>query len=217
MVELLATRGIGFTRKEISEKLGISNGSALTEILTSLMVSDFIISYIPFGEGKRDEKYKIIDPFCLFYLKFVIDSECLNSEFWSSNVTSPRITIWRGFAFENVCFNHIDSIKKALGISGVSTKYSAWSKNDDDGEGLQIDLIIERKDNIVNMCEIKFYSDEFEVNKKYDLTLRNRRAILSNYIPKKSAIHSTLITTYGVKNNEYKWDFENVITMDDLF
>ena len=126
------------------------------------MVSDFIVSYIPFGEGKRDEKYKLTDPFCLFYLKFVKNAESINEEMWSSNVTSLRITAWRGFAFENVCFNHISAIKRTLGISGVSTRHSAWTKNDEE-DGLQIDLIIERNDNIVNMCGIKFYSDEFEV------------------------------------------------------
>lgn len=217
VVEFLATRGTGYTRSEISQKIGISNGSGLTEILTSLLVSDFIISYIPFGEGKRDEKFKLTDPFCLFYLKFVRNSEVLNGDFWSNNVSSQSITTWRGFAFENVCLNHISSIKQALGISGVSTRHSAWSKHEENGDGLQIDLIIERSDNIVNMCEIKFYSDEFAVDKKYDLILRNRCNALKEYIPKKSAVHSTLITTYGLKENEYKWDFVNVITMDDLF
>lgn len=217
IVELLGTRSTGFTRKEISAKTGISNGSALTELLSSLIVSDFIVSYIPFGEGKRDEKYKLIDPFCLFYLRFVKNSESLNEEFWINNVSSPGIVAWRGFAFENVCFNHINSIKKALGISGVSTKHSAWSKHEENGDGIQIDLIIERNDNIVNMCEIKFYGDEFSVDKSYDRILRNRCSVLQEFIPKKCAIHSTLITTYGLKENEYKWDFVNVITMDDLF
>ena len=217
IVELLGTRSTGFTRKEISAKTGISNGSALTELLSSLIVSDFIVSYIPFGEGKHDEKYKLIDPFCLFYLRFVKNSESLNEEFWINNVSSPGIVAWRGFAFENVCFNHINSIKKALGISGVSTKHSAWSKHEENGDGIQIDLIIERNDNIVNMCEIKFYGDEFSVDKSYDRILRNRCSVLQEFIPKKCAIHSTLITTYGLKENEYKWDFVNVITMDDLF
>ena len=134
-----------------------------------------------------------------------------------NNVSSPSIVVWRGFAFENVCFNHIDSIKKALGISGVSTKQSAWSKHEDNGDGTQIDLIIERNDNIVNMCEIKFCGDEFSVDKSYDRILRNRCSVLQKHIPKKCAIRSTLITTYGLKENEYKWDFANVITMDDLF
>lgn len=216
-VEFLATRSIGFTRKEISEKIGISNGSALTEILSALLVSDFIAYYIPFGEGKRDGKYRLMDPFCLFYLKFVKDSETLNQDFWMSNLASQSIVTWRGFAFENVCFNHIPAIKSALGISGVSTKHSAWSKREGDNSGVQIDLIIERKDNIVNMCEIKFYGDEFAVDKSYDRLLRSRSSALKEYVPKKCAVHSTLITTYGLKQNEYRWAFEHVITLDDLF
>lgn len=217
IVEFLATRSTGFTRKEISARTGISNGSMLTELLSSLIVSDFIVNYIPFGEGKREEKYKLIDSFCLYYLKFVKRAKSLDQDFWSNHVNSPEIVAWRGFAFENVCFNHIQAIKKVLGISGVTTKQSAWSKQEPDSDGLQIDLIIERNDNIVNMCEIKFYSDEFTVDKNYDRILRNRCSVLQQYIPKKCAVHSTLITTYGLKENMYKWDFVNVITMDDLF
>ena len=117
--------------------------------------------------------------------------------FWRIELT------WRGFAFENVCFNHIGSIKRALGISGVATKQSVWSKCNEKAEGMQIDLLIERNDNIINMCEIKFYSDKFMVDKAYDLTLRKRRTTLQEFIPKKCAIHSTLITTFGLKENEY--------------
>ena len=212
IVEFLSTKGIGYTRKEIADKIGVSNSGLFGEILNSLIVSDFVVNYVPFGEGKRNERYKLVDPFCLFYLKFVKDSETLNENFWSNNISSQNIISWRGFAFENVCFNHIDQIKKALGIAGVITRQSAFKADD-----TQIDLIIERRDNIVNMCEIKFYKDEFIVDKSYDSLLRNRVSILGNYLPKKYAVHNTLITTYGVKDNEYKWDFVNVVTMDDLF
>lgn len=214
IVELLSTKGIGYTRKEISEKLKISNSGEFGKLLNSLIVSDFIINYVSFKEGKSSERYRLIDPFCLFYLRFVKNNELLNESFWSSNVNSQSIITWRGFAFENVCFNHIKQIKKALGISGVTTKQSAWVARD---EGTQIDLIIERKDNIINMCEIKFYSDEFAVDKSYDMLLRERALILGKYIPKKCSIQNTLITTYGIKSNEYKWSFNSVITMDDLF
>ena len=132
-------------------------------------------------------------------------------------MTSQRINVWRGYSFENVCFSHIDQIKRALGISGVSTTHSAWTKIADEEGGTQIDLIISRKDNVVNMCEIKFYSGLFAVDKNYDLLLRHRRSLLGEEIPKKSIVHSTLITTYGIKNNEYRWAFDNVVTMDDLF
>ena len=116
-----------------------------------------------------------------------------------------------------MCFSHIDQIKRALGISGVSTTHSAWTKIADEEGGTQIDLIISRKDNVVNMCEIKFYSELFAVDKNYDLLLRHRRSLLGEEIPKKSIVHSTLITTYGIKNNEYRWAFDNVVTMDELF
>ena len=214
IVELLSTKNIGYTRKEISEKIKVSNSGEFGKLLNSLIVSDFVVSYVPFGEGKRNEKYKLVDPFCLFYLKFVKNSEMINESFWSNNVNSQSIVSWRGFAFENVCFNHIKQIKEGLGISGVVSKQSAWIDQED---GVQIDLIIERKDNIVNMCEIKFYSDVFKVDKNYDMLLRKRVSVLSNHLLKKCAIHNTLITTYGIKDNEYKWSFNSVITMDDLF
>ena len=124
---------------------------------------------------------------------------------------------WRGYAFENVCFNHISEIKRTLGISGISSTESAWTKTGDDERGTQIDLLIIRKDNVVNMCEMKFYSDKFTVDKEYDKILRHRQTVLYEKIPKKSTIHNTLITTYGIKDNEYKWSFEKVITLDDLF
>ncbi|MBO4292466.1 MAG: ATP-binding protein, partial [Lachnospiraceae bacterium] len=125
--------------------------------------------------------------------------------------------IWRGFAFENVCFNHIDQIKDALGISGVITTNSAWSKRDDDGEGTQIDLLLCRNDNVVNMCEIKFYSEDFMVTKAYYKTLMHRQETLSKAVSRKMVVHNTLITTNGVVRNEYSGVFTNVITLDDLF
>ena len=138
-------------------------------------------------------------------------------DFWQQNASSQSISAWRGYAFENLCFNHILQIKKALGIPGVSSKQSAWIYRDASDGGAQIDLIIERRDHIVNMCEIKFCGDAFIVDKKYDLVLRNRASMLSELIDKKSVIHHTLISAFGVYENEYRWIFERVITLDDLF
>lgn len=216
LVEFLSQRSSGYTRKEIIENTDAKDGGILSENLEALIASDFIIKYVPFGMGKREEHYKLIDPFCIFYLKFVKDRNRIENGFWQQNVTSHSISAWRGFAFENVCFNHINQIKKALNILGVYSQQYAWIKKDSE-EGTQIDLIIERNDNIVNMCEIKFYSDEFVVKEDYDRLLRSRRSILAEKIKKKYVIHSTLISTYGIKNNEYRWSFDSVITLDDLF
>ena len=217
IVELLAQKNAGYTRSEISELTGIPDGGMLSQALNALIVSDFIIRYTPFTCSKRNEHYKLMDPFCIFYIRFVKTGNSTGENFWLEHFDSQSITSWRGFAFENVCFHHIAQIKAALGIQGVSTTQSAWSKIPNEETGTQIDLIIERKDNIINMCEIKFYSDDFAVDKSYDKVLRNRTSLLQQTIPRKMAIHSTLITTYGLKYNEYSSDFSNVITLDDLF
>lgn len=217
IVQLLYTRNAGFTRKEIIEKLGIKDGGRLSSNLNALISSDFIIKYVPFGHGKREEHYKLTDPFCMFYLHFIWNRKKLSEKFWQQNVTSSFVSIWWGFAFENVCFNHIEQIKRSLGISGVITDASAWSKKDDDADGTQIDLLISRNDNVINMCEIKYYNGEFKVNKDYYLKLLNRQAILAENVSTRIAIHSTLITTFGLTTNEYSGAFTNVIVLDDLF
>ena len=206
IVETLSERKLGFTRNEISEKTGFTVGGTLTDALNALVASDFVIKYHPFGLSKKEWYYKLVDPFY-----------ALNGSFWTQNNTSPRITVWRGFAFENVCFNHIEQIKSALGISGISTTQSAWSSRGGDEEGTQIDLIIDRADNVVNMCELKFYSNDFNVENKYYRILLSRQELLGGMISPKKVIHQTLVTTYGLQYSEYSGIFDHVIIMDDLF
>ncbi len=217
IVKLLYTKNAGYTRKEITEKLGISDGGRLSRNLNALIASDFIIKYVPFGLSKREEHYKVVDPFCLFYLRFVQNQNKFNAHFWQQNILSQAVVTWRGYAFENVCFNHIEQIKKALGISGVVSSNSAWSKRDDDKDGTQVDLIINRNDNVINMCEIKYYGGNFTVNKDYYKTLLHRHELLRKKISPKISLHSTLITTFGLTPNEYSGAFSTVITLDDLF
>lgn len=218
IVELLSGRRGGYTRKEIIEKLGWDDNGVVSKRLSTLIASDFIINYLPFGSKKKDVCYKLIDPFCLFYLKFVKEQNALENDFWLTNVTSQRINSWRGYAFEEVCLRHIQQIKRALGISGVSTRQSAWLvKGNDEADGTQADLIIERKDGVVNLCEIKFYNDTFCVNKSYDRILVGRYNRLTEMIAKRQAVSPVLITTFGLCYNEYSGTFQNVITMDELF
>jgi hypothetical protein len=217
IVKVLYTRNAGYTRKEITEKLGISDGGTLTKHLNALLASDFVIRYVPFGFSKREEHYKLVDSFCLFYLHFMQSQTRTNEKFWQQNISAQQVVTWRGFAFENVCFNHIDQIKAALGITGVISSNSAWSKKSDDEDGLQIDLLIHRNDNVINMCEIKFLSEEFKVDKNYYRVLLSRPERIRELVSPKISIYSTLITTFGLKHNEYSGVFTNVITMDDLF
>ena len=217
IVRLLYTRNAGYTRKEITEKLNVTDGGTLSKNLNALLASDLIVKYVPFGFSKREEHYKLVDPFCMFYLHFVQDQTRRNEKFWQQNITSQSVVTWRGYAFENVCFNHIEQIKKALGITGVISSNSAWSKKGDDEDGLQIDLLIHRNDNVINMCEIKFLSEDFKVDKAYYRVLLSRPERIKEAVPPKISVYSTLITTFGLKTNEYSNVFTNVVTMDDLF
>lgn len=217
IVEILNTKNSGYTRAQLSEKSGFSTGGTLSDALQALVASDFVIQYSPFGRSKRDSYYKLVDPFCIFYLKFVHGQTGLDPSFWQKNVTSQQVTIWRGIAFENVCLHHIEQIKAALGISGVSTKQTLWTKRADDTAGTQIDLLIERNDHVVNMCEMKFYNKDFVVDKDYYRIITNRRGLLEEAVPKEVVVHSTLVTTYGLKYNEYSGIFDNVVCLEDLF
>ena len=213
IIKLLSTNSVGFTREEISKSLKISDGGGLSKYLNSLIASNFIIKYAPFGFSKRETHYKLIDPFCIFFIKFVLDKTEVKN-LWAEDSSSRKISSWRGYAFENVCFNHIDQIKFALGISSVSTNISAFYNKED---GYQIDLIIERRDNIINLCEIKFYSDEFKITKDYFLKINRRTNLLMEKINKKYSIMNTLISTFGIYKNEYYYSFANSITLEDLF
>ncbi len=142
----------------------------------------------------------------------------LDPEFWLHNVNSASINSWRGFALEEVCFNHLDKIKRTLGILGVSSKQSGWAVNgDEDTEGGQIDLLIERKDDVVNMCEMKFYSEQFTVSKAYHAKLVHRQNLLTWQLPRKTIVQPVLVTTEGLVYNEYSSIFQNVVSIDDLF
>ena len=217
VVRLLASRRSGYSREEILKSTKIKNGGGASDILRGLSASDFITAYQPFGQPKRIF-YRLCDNFCLFYLHFLDKIQKPDEQFWQNNYTSAKLNGWRGYAFEEVCFNHIPQIKATLGISGISTRESSWIARDANGKPLsQMDLIIERADNNVNLCEIKYYGTVFEIDKKYDGTLRDRVQILTNLLSPKQTVKLTTITTFGLKRNEYSGQVQSSITIDNLF
>ena len=216
IVRELAKKNIGLTRKEICDCTKISDGGTLSTMLNALEHSSMIYRYASFGSNKKEVRYKLLDPFCIFYLRFVEGARSLDPAFWQGKSLSQSVISWRGVAFENICFNHIAEIKEALGIRGISTNVFPYIVNGD-SESAQIDIIIERADNFVNLCEAKFYGDDFIQTKKENDALRKKTNAIVPLIPKKASIHPILITTFGLTYNEYSGDYEQVVTLDDLF
>ena len=224
IVEILYQKKAGLTRKELVAKRKVSDGETFGKRLHALVASDLVIKYVPFGFSARHVHYKLVDPFCLFYLWFVRDAASASPSSLLEKAKTPSAHVWREQSFENVCFLHVKQIKRALGVEEVQSTQSAWpgEEGDEDGtlideDGTQIYLVIERMDHVVNMCEMKFLGCEFSVDKEYDRHLRNRVGLLAKELPPKYAIRSTLITTFGLKHNTYSSAYTNVVTLDDLF
>lgn len=212
IIKALSEKRIGFTREELLKKTGIGDGGGFSKLLNALEESDFIRKFRYFGERASQSRYRLIDNYCIFYMNFVHRKNTNNTEYWQHNQNNPSINSWRGFAFENVCTDHIKQIKFALGISGVHTETYSWQGSDS-----QIDLIIDRDDRLINLCECKYSINEFLIDKEYDVKLRQRQAsFIAETGIKKSTI-LTLITTFGLKRNEYSGRIQNTITSDDLF
>lgn len=215
IVSVLAGKRTGYTREELIEKGLFSSGGTLSDNLSALEKSKLIESYTPFDS--KDQKYKLVDPFCLFYLKYAKKNLGKNS-FWQINEKSPATASFMGFAFEDLCFNHIKQIKRALGIEGVITWESSWGITSDSGKKLaQIDMIINRDDRFVSLCEMKFTRGEFEITSSYNIKLQNRLSKVQDILKDKKSIQSVLVTTYGLKRNDYASRFDCVVTLEDLF
>lgn len=216
IVALLATKRIGFTRKEIAEKTRLPYGGGLTNTLRTLIVSDFVTPYINYNHSERHTYYRLSDFFCLFHFHFLDKRRSNNSTFWQNNVNSPSISAWRGFAFEAIAFSHTNAIKRALGVLGVHTEVSPWH-SDRTTDGAQVDMVIERADRVINLCEMKFSTDDFKVEASYDKELRHKMTLFAEETKTRCSLHLTLVTTYGLVPSAYSGRFQSVITMDDLF
>lgn len=218
VVRQLAKRHTGFTREEIAKQLGINAGGSFSKTLEALVASDFITSYTPFGKSKKEVRYKLTDCFCQFYLTFIDGQNITDTAYWQHNQNKPQLNTWRGITFEQVCFHHVSQIKRALGVENVVSSESAWIvRGDDDHKGAQIDMLIVRDDRVVNLCEMKFLSKEYDPQADDDLKMRERIATLQERLSPKQTIHLTLVTTVGLKHNAHSGVFQQIVTIDSLF
>lgn len=216
ILKLLSQKRKGYTRREIATLCKLPYGGTLSEMIKALEVSDFIVSYTYFGGSKRDVYYKLTDLFTLFWMNFMTGT--VKTDFWTAKENAQAIKSWQGFAFEEVCFNHRMQIAKALGINGVSLDFSTWHESaDNETRGGQVDMVIDRSDNIIDLCEMKFYNSEFHIDKDTDDALRRKCQSFITHTKTKRTVHQVLVTTYGLLRNEYSTRFDNVVTMDDLF
>jgi len=209
----LHEKKIGLTREAIANLIDFGNGGNLTRILLELEECGFVRRYKPFGKAKNGALYYLSDPFVAFHLSFISKADSEN--FWSSYTDNAGHRAWSGYAFEQLCLVHVSQIKKALGISGVHTDASSWIARGEGG-GVQIDLVIDRADNVINLCEIKFSKGPFEIDRAYDLALRGKIETFRKETKTRKALHLTMITTYGIKPGKYAGLAQSEVNMNEL-
>lgn len=216
VIEALSKRNKGLTREEIIKAIGTVSSGTLTRVLAELEQSDFIQGFTGHNKARNDTIWQLSDPFSLFFLKFMRGKGLATKEHWVTFSQSGTHNAWSGYAFEQVCLAHIEQIRKALGITGVHTLVSSWRSSTQE-PGAQIDLVIDRNDHIVNLCEMKYSVNEFEIGKAYSEALLRKRLAFAAETKTKKALHQTLVTVYGLRRSVHSADIQSVVTADDLF
>jgi len=226
IVRLLAAKREGMTRAELVEATK-SNGGSLSKRLENLERCDFILSTQQFGNKRKGMIYRLSDFFTLFYLRFVDGKRRSSRPYWTTMSDSPAVAAWQGLTFELVSMMHVDPILKKLGISGVHTDIYSWrgikeiapekGGNKPTTEKAQVDLVIERSDKYIYLCEMKFSSEEYVITKDYEQRLRSRMSLFRECTKTRKALLNTFVTTYGVKTGMHSGIVNHQVLLDDLF
>lgn len=218
VVETLSSKKSGLTRSELLRKAGISTGGTASKILEELEESGFIEASVPYGKKHYDAIYRLVDEFTLFHLQWIkpLGKRSPGKGYWMSRLNSPKRKSWEGYAFENLCMKHIPQIKITLGIAAVETAEGPWRFTGDRKPGMkgaQIDLLIDRKDDVINLCEMKFCNDKYIITGKYAAELRNKMEVFNQQTSNRKSIFITMITTFGTKENMYSKEL-NIKNLD---
>lgn len=210
IMEALATSQKGIIRDELIIKSKISSGGTLTKTIEELAESGFLTKYEPYSNSSKETLYRLTDEYSMFYLKYIKNNKGRN---WKTLYASRSYSSWSGFAFENLCLKHDRQILIGLGIKGIDANSSSWRNSK-----AQIDLLIDRNDRTINICELKFSESEFTISKTYADNIRNKKKEFISEMKKRKNVVITFVTTFGVKGNKHSDEImDNQVTMDSLF
>ena len=219
IVEALGHRQAGMTRKEILVAVPGGAGEDTTRCLEELCACGFLRRYSMIGRIKKDAIYQLIDPFTAFHFRFLRDRVGTDEHFWTLLHETPEVNTWRGLAFERLCLWHLPQLRAALGISGVLTDAYSWrgKKTDDGDKPVQIDLLLDRRDGIINLCEMKYTASPYELDAGEVARLAERAGQFVRQTGTRKAVSTVLVSASGIKRNKYAGNIQSVVTLEDLF
>lgn len=226
IVKAIAKKRYGVSFSELVLQTGKKAGGRFQERLNELEATGFIQRFLPYGRKKRDHHYRVIDSYTLFYLKWIeelVDGKSIprGADYWARLSKSPSWLSWAGHTFENVCYSHIDKIISALGLGGIGCLVSHWKYKAIPGEnesGAEIDLLLDRDDGAITLCEIKYTTSPFVIDKSYAKNLANKMDVFEKNTKQRKQLFLVMITTMGIKKNLWSEDLINsTVELKDLF
>ncbi len=219
VAEKLASRKSGMSLTELATALRMTPSGKLTEILETLESSGFIRKFSAFGARRKNATFQLVDPFTLFHFQFLTGASHGDPKFWETTGLASKQAAWRGLSFERLCLLHINQIRETLGISGVHMGACTWRHSPDDfcPNGAQIALLLDRSDNVINLCEIKYCSDLFAIDKKVADEIAMKTGVFREVTGTRKSIHVTFITSGGLVHNSYWRGVQSEIKLDDSF
>lgn len=206
VIQALSKKKSGLNRNELLRAMKISSGGTATSILREMETSGFITSYIPFGKKSDDSLYRITDEFILFHLHWIapLGKQQSGRGFWIRKQSGAKYNAWSGYSFESICLKHIEQIKYHMRIDRIDSFESPWEYRPGKGSedaGAQIDLLIDRQDMVINICEMKFSRSEFTINAAYAKDLRRKIEVFRSRTGTRKSLFLTMITTHGLLEN----------------
>jgi hypothetical protein len=214
LVRALAGKRMGLTRADLSRVAGLTNGGTLSKTLADLEQCGFITRIRPFGRKERGSLYQLIDFFTLFHLRFIEGTQP-DTDHWLKFRSTPAHSAWAGNSFELVCRTHLPQLLVQLGVGAVITTASGWRSERSD-PGAQIDLVIDRADNVINLCEIKYAPEPYLITKALDQAMRRRRSAFIEETGTRKAVHLTMVTPFGLKRNPYSDALQAQVSMEPV-
>jgi len=216
VVSLLANRRLGLTRNELIEGGKFVDNGIFSQVLENLESCGFIRIYNTIGKEKKDSLYQLIDPYTIFYYEFIKGNNNNDPNFWTHCLNTSLYHTWCGLSFERVCLLHVEQIKQALGISGVISRIHSW-RSATTKNGAQIDLLIDRVDDVIDLCEMKYTKDPWEMTEEDSNDIIHKESGFRTETGTTKAIHNILVSANGVRRNSFSDEFQNIVTLDDLF
>jgi uncharacterized protein len=219
IVRALAQKWKGMTRIELITTTKLPDGGGFTKTLEELVSCGFVSDYYPFGKKKKDVLYRLTDEYSLFYLQFIENQRIQEESIWQHLSQTQLYKSWSGYAFESLCLKHLSQLKKGLGISGIYAEASSYThKGNSTEQGIQIDLVLDRKDHTINLFEMKFYAAPWQITKSEAAELREKVSLFKRLTQTQKQVFLTLVTTFGIKTNEHSLGLiDNDLSMNILF